>query len=63
MGNDYQGQQTGMDTRTIIPQHQNVLLILCDMVVFDVAEVDSAALQCTALCACGGNCEHLMSVN
>ena len=28
------------------------------MAVFNVAEVDNAALQCTTLCACGGNCEH-----
>ena len=33
------------------------------MVVFKVADIDNAALQCTTSCACGGNFEHLSSVN
>ena len=33
-------------------KHQNILLTLSDMAVFEVEEVDNAALQCTALCSC-----------
>ena len=33
------------------------------MAVFNVAEVNNAALQCTIPCACGGNFEHLISVH
>ena len=43
--------------------HHTASITMWDMAVFKVAELDNAALQCTALCVCCGNFEHYISVN